>query len=316
MAALGWGMALLAQGLLGVWLAALLLRYGVLPAGGPGVVLALLVVVGLAAALQLSFTAIGMLLSARSPTGDAAGSTGAARAPQAAEHRVGVLRTLASEAAHFAWIQALMALEPWITRGWDAATPRRRPVLLVHGIFCNRAIWWRLRRRLLAAGFGPIVAVNLPRPGAAIDAQIDPVQQALQRLQALTPAVPLTVIAHSMGGLVLRGLLARQADAPIARLVTVGTPHHGSTLARLCPTGGCRDLRPGSTWLLAYDDSVWLPPVPATSIYSRDDNLIGPRCSARWQGARNVALDGVGHFGLIASARGIKNVIAAVEAAA
>jgi predicted alpha/beta hydrolase family esterase len=309
-AALGWGAALLAQVLLGVWLT------GLLPAGGASAVLALLVVVGLVVTLQLLFTAIGMLLAARSLPADPADSTGATLGREAAGRRPGAVRALASEAAHFAWIQVLMALEPWLTRRWDGEMSGRRPVLLVHGIFCNRAVWWRLRRRLLAAGFGPIVAVNLPHPGAAIESQIDVVWQAMRRLQAVAPEAPLTVVAHSLGGLVLRGLLARHADTSIARLLTVATPHHGSTLAVLCPTGGCKDLRPGSAWLLAHDDSVWQVPAPATSVYSLDDNLIGPRSSAHWQGARNVALRGVGHFGLITTDRGIRTVIAAIEAAA
>jgi predicted alpha/beta hydrolase family esterase len=312
-AARGWWAVLLVQCLFGLWMAALWLPPGLSTAGGTSIAVALLVVAGVVAAVQLLFTAIGMLLAARAraATGNAPGLRPDVTASSS---RAGAWQAWLSEAVHFAAMEWLMALEPWLTRRWDAPDVGPRPVLLVHGILCNRGIWWRLRRRLLAQGYGPLVAVNLPRPAAAIDAQVATVEQALERAQALAPGAPVLIIAHSMGGLVIRALLEGRRLAGVARVVTVGTPHHGSALARLCPSGGCRDLRPGSGWLRAHETSLRTMPVPAASIYSLDDNLIGPRTSAHWPAARNVSLRGVGHFGLLATASGIAALLAEVGA--
>jgi pimeloyl-ACP methyl ester carboxylesterase len=298
------------QGLLGVWLATSLLERGPASVGAAGVAMLLLVMIGVVAALQLAFTAAAMLLSASAGAGAGTAAGGATGGDWAG------VRAWLSESGVFASMQWLMALEPWLTRRWDAPATGSRPVLLVHGIFCNRGIWWRLRRRLVASGYGPVVAVNLPRPAGAIDAQVGSLEQALERLQSLAPGAPVLVVAHSMGGLVVRGLLARRPTAPIGRLVTVGTPHRGSALARLCPSRGCRDLRPGSAWLLAHEPTAGSSPVPATAIYSLDDDLIGPRTSAHWPAARNVAVRGVGHFGLIAAGHSIATLLDEIEAAA
>ena len=59
----------------------------------------------------------------------------------------------------------------------------------------------------------------------------------LKRLQQEHPGVPIDIVAHSQGGLVVRAALAyeynaRAEDAPaIGTVVTLGTPHHGANLA-------------------------------------------------------------------------------------
>jgi len=54
----------------------------------------------------------------------------------------------------------------------------------------------------------------------------------LDQLAAAAPGVPIDVIAHSQGGLVVRLALARGARPPeLGTVVTLGTPHHGADLA-------------------------------------------------------------------------------------
>ncbi|MDP9420078.1 MAG: peptidoglycan DD-metalloendopeptidase family protein [Actinomycetota bacterium] len=60
----------------------------------------------------------------------------------------------------------------------------------------------------------------------------DRLAELLAAIHRAHPGVPLDVIAHSQGGVVARLALARNpAVAPVANLVTLGSPHHGADLA-------------------------------------------------------------------------------------
>lgn len=313
MAARGWLMALLAQLLVAVWLGREWLSGLAGTKTASDWMVAILVGAATLACLQLAFSALGAVLAGAATAKNASPADrvgGAALGPA----RGGVIRACLSEALHFTLIQWFMALEPWYTRRWDEPARGARPVLLVHGVLCNRAVWWRLRRRLLARGYGPVLAVNLPNPGGAIDSHVGILEEAVARLVTATSGVPAVIIAHSMGGLVVRAWLEKCQGAGAARVVTIGTPHAGSRLARLRPTRGCHDLRPGSAWLRAHESSYWSSPVPSMSIYSLADNLVAPRGSARWPAAtENVVVAGVGHFGLVSAPRAMETVLRAPE---
>jgi hypothetical protein len=102
-----------------------------------------------------------------------------------------------------------------------------------------------------------------------------------------------------MGGLVARCWIARLGGAArAARLVTLGSPHHGSLLARGFPARWAAEMRCGSGWLerLAGDA------IPIMSIYSRRDEFIAPQESARLEGAHNIVFEDLGHLELLRSA--------------
>jgi len=203
------------------------------------------------------------------------------------------------------------------TRGPAAGS---RPVLLVHGIYCNRGVWSALRRALRAAGFGPVRALTLEPLLAGIDAYVPRVAREVAALRGSSPDGRVAIVAHSMGGLVARAYLREAGDAAaraIRTLVTLGTPHHGSHLAALGTGPAARQMRPGSEWLAALNgaqENAW--PVPVTSVYSRADNLVVPASSAALGGtARVLETAPVGHFRLVRSPRVAREVIAALEAA-
>jgi triacylglycerol esterase/lipase EstA (alpha/beta hydrolase family) len=103
-----------------------------------------------------------------------------------------------------------------------------------------------------------------------------------------------------MGGLVARAYLRQRGPVRIERIITIGTPHHGSLFARGL-TGRClAQMRPGNAWLAELNREEANPPsVPITSIWSRHDSLVAPQASAELACAENVALVGVGHNALL-----------------
>jgi triacylglycerol lipase len=174
--------------------------------------------------------------------------------------------------------------------------PGRPVVLLVHGYCCNRGLWWRMRRRLERRGF-QVATMNLEPPFGRIEAFADQLHRAVEALVARDGVDRLILVGHSMGGLVARSYLGTYGTGRVKRLVTLGTPHRGTLLARLGPGACARQMRPGSTFLENLADAEQLG-IPVLTIWSKADQLVVPPESSRLAGAEERVLPDTGHMAL------------------
>lgn len=246
---------------------------------------------------------------------------------RAAGHRVSVgwalalawWREVAVAVNVFAWRQ------PWRWRVWPDTLPtpshapapppvapllapvaagvaalRPRGVLLVHGFMCNRGLWNGWLAELAQTG-QPAVAVNLEPFLGSIDGYAPIIEKAVSDLQAATGQPPL-VVAHSMGGLAVRAWLRATpgAQARVAHIVTLGTPHQGTWLARWGRATNARQMRLKSPWLLAL--AAQEPPDLGrlfTCWHSCADNIVFPLGTAVLPGSTERYLPHVGHVALV-----------------
>ena len=178
------------------------------------------------------------------------------------------------------------------------ANPATLPVLLVHGYVCNGGIWASMRRFLEKVGV-PTYTHDLEPVYAGIDEYAAGLSSRIEEICSRTRAARVVIIGHSMGGLAARAYLRAQGPARVAKLITLGTPHHGTRTAPLGLGMNARQMEPGSAWLesLARDESR-AAPVTVTSIYSGDDNVVVPAESSVLDQARNIRLSGIGHVSL------------------
>lgn len=171
-------------------------------------------------------------------------------------------------------------------------------VVLVPGYGGNTGSLAPLADRLRSVGRNAVV-VSLPGQGNGdFIEQADALGAAVTRvLDGGAPSVDL--IGYSAGGVVVRLWLSRTADArSVRRVVTLGSPLHGTTLAGVgstfvpgaCPTA-CQQLVPGSALLKQLDAAP--VPVPWLSVWTRDDQTVTPPDSARLVGAVNVVVQDV-----------------------
>jgi len=175
-----------------------------------------------------------------------------------------------------------------------------RPVILLHGIYCNAASWWWMRRRLDCRGIGPVYALDVEPPLGSIDGFARQLARFIGHVRTATGAERVVLVGHSMGGLVARACMALPGLAPqVEKLLTIGSPHHGSRHARLGIGANSRQLETGSDWLCRLNADPASLAVPIVSIYSRHDNFVAPQESAVLPGARLIALEGVGHLALL-----------------
>jgi predicted alpha/beta hydrolase family esterase len=184
-----------------------------------------------------------------------------------------------------------------------AHDPQRPAVLLVHGYFCNSAVW----QPLLDSGVlrdCSIATVELLPTFAPIDRYVDLVHDGIDRLLAVSGAPRAILVCHSMGGLVARAYLQRRGDARVARVITLATPHQGTVFGRLGLGANARQMATGSRFLagLAAAESASLR-AKFVCIATADDNLIVPRSSPLLPGATARVIEGVGHLALIEDPR-------------
>lgn len=172
------------------------------------------------------------------------------------------------------------------------------PVLLLHGYGCNSGYWAHLTPLLDAARISH-ATLDLEPVAGDIDGYVPLVEQAVRELCAATAAPQLAIVAHSMGGLVARAWMRAHGTARVARVITLGTPHHGTALARFGLGRNAVQMREGSPWLrelAASEDAAARALV--TSLYTHHDNIVAPQESSRLPGARNLEFGGIGHVAL------------------
>jgi len=216
---------------------------------------------------------------------------------------------------------ASMLVTSWLIPRASAATriypdSRQPPVLLLHGYGCNSGYWAHLAPLLDAARISH-ASVDLEPVAGDIDGYVPLVERAVERLCAAAGADQVAIVAHSMGGLVARAWMRAHGTGRVARLITLGTPHHGTALARFGLGENAFQMRPGSAWLRALAASEdGAARALVTSLYTHHDNIVAPRESSRLEGARNLEFGGVGHVALGSNPRVLKAVMEELAALA
>lgn len=180
------------------------------------------------------------------------------------------------------------------------------PVLLIHGYGCNSGYWRWLSLELREAHITHY-ALDMEPVFGSIDEYAPLVHAAVQRVKAETGQKKIVIVAHSMGGLAARAYLRDHGCDSVARVITLGSPHHGTAIANFGIGINCGEMN----WLGRYEEgqsSEWLQKLAATeeadalghivSIYSQHDNIVSPQSSAHLEGAWNIPVIGIGHVAL------------------
>jgi pimeloyl-ACP methyl ester carboxylesterase len=182
------------------------------------------------------------------------------------------------------------------------------PILLVHGMIDNGAIFTVLRRRLRRRGFQAFVTVNYSPVTNDIRSAARAFAEEVETVVALSGYERVHVIAHSLGGLIARYYVQRLGgDERVHTLVTLGTPHAGSLHAHLLPVRLCRQLRPGSELMTELELPAAGCRTRFVAYWSDADQVIVPHVNARLDhpdlGARNERVHDTGHLSLPRQAR-------------
>jgi triacylglycerol lipase len=176
------------------------------------------------------------------------------------------------------------------------------PVLLVPGYGGRTAALDVLAGALREAGRDATV-VQLAGDGTGdLAEQAGVVDAAVESALTRTGAETVDLVGYSAGGVTVRLWLDEfQTASAVRRVVTLGSPHHGTSLAALaldlapdsCPIG-CQQLATESDLLRALSAGDETPSGPTwVSIWSTDDRTVVPPDSASLDGALNLSVQSI-----------------------
>ena len=195
----------------------------------------------------------------------------------------------------FCWRQPFRASAVPDNLSASGITQGQRGVVFVHGFFCNRGFWTPWLQQLQGRGHA-FVALSLEPVFGSIDDYTPQIEAAVSQVTAATGMPPL-LVCHSMGGLAARAWLqTMRADARVHHIVTIGTPHRGTWMARFSHSLNGQQMRLASSWQAGLDrNAPTQRPALFTCWYSSSDNIVFPASTAALPGADNRLLRGKAH---------------------
>jgi triacylglycerol lipase len=199
---------------------------------------------------------------------------------------------------------ALAVVAPHLAASDPAVDPvaqeAQPPVLLVPGYGGGTDSLQPLAAALRRTG-RDVTIVELAGDGTGdLEVQADVVQAAVRRMAGAGGSVDL--VGYSAGGVTVRLWMRAYDGGSVARrVITLGSPHHGTDLASLatdiapdqCPDA-CRQLATGSDLLRSLDGGDETPAGPSwVSIWTDDDRVSTPPDTAVLDGALDLEVQQV-----------------------
>lgn len=174
----------------------------------------------------------------------------------------------------------------------------RVPVILVHGYGGSSESMTPLASALAGSG-RQVVAIDLPGRG---EGDIGESARALSEAVNATRAAKVDLVGHSAGGVVIRAYLKDLGGTERAgSIVTLASPHHGTTLADAAASAGpeacldaCAQLGRGSDFLRSLNAGDETPgETTYVSLWTAFDQTVTPPDSAELDGATNIRVQDV-----------------------
>ncbi len=210
----------------------------------------------------------------------------------------------------FEWM-ALLFVIPWVhlvhlNRHYKhpLGTGLGKPILLVHGYCNDSSVWFFLRRKLAKAGLGPIYLVNLGSPFRSLDEYVEKVKSKCEQIRQETGHEELTLIGHSMGGLVC-SICA--LESPCATdVITISSPLSGTHMAKMGIGKSARGMQIKSEFALKHAELIAANAnIRFSHIGTKTDHLVIPNRSAfpGIQLEREFLFHDIGHASMLLSPR-------------
>jgi triacylglycerol lipase len=181
------------------------------------------------------------------------------------------------------------------------------PILFVHGYLGSTANWDTMRQRFLSDGWKDyeLYAYNYSFLSSNATSAAE-IRDQVSDIMSKTGATKVDIIAHSMGSVSSRYYLKNLGGSEkVHAWVSLAGPNHGTDDVdrQNCQTVPCREIAPGSAFLLALNA---VDETPGLTLYatwrSTCDTTIIPTSSVILSGATNNIEACVFHFNFLVDA--------------
>ncbi|MFF0447038.1 alpha/beta fold hydrolase [Streptomyces sp. NPDC004609] len=182
--------------------------------------------------------------------------------------------------------------------------PGHPPVVLLHGFVDNRSVFVLLRRSLSRHGWRHLECLNYSPLTCDIRAAAELLGRHIEEICARTGRSEVDIVGHSLGGLIARYYAqCLGGDLRVRTVVTLGTPHSGTTVAPLASAHPIvRQMRPDSDVIEELRGPAPGCRTRFVSFWSDLDQLMTPVETARVEHpdliTENVQVSGIGHLAL------------------
>ncbi|WP_415712731.1 esterase/lipase family protein [Maridesulfovibrio sp.] len=150
------------------------------------------------------------------------------------------------------------------------------PILMVHGLYHNKAAWLIMRYRLNLAGYSNLHTWQYGSFITSYPELVLELRDAIEKLHYKSNK-KIILIGHSLGGLLSCGATqAPETESMCAGLISLGTPYRGSILASIAIGRLGRSLHPASGLFKGENRIAYPQDIPKTAIISPMDELVLP----------------------------------------
>lgn len=191
------------------------------------------------------------------------------------------------------------------------------PILFVHGWGSGSHAFMLIYLFLKHHGFKSLYFLTYRPIFSDVSILAKQVAEKVDHVLQKTGAEKITVISHSMGGVLTRYAIKNWgAGEKIDKLIALGGPHMGSRVSAFMPIGeNTLQLSYKSSFMVELADNTLTPgDTKYVSIYSDFDNFVIPQDSADLgSDAKNIKVSYHGHIHLLYSYRVIQLIITELQ---
>ena len=192
---------------------------------------------------------------------------------------------------------------------------QKHVVLLIHGFCRAQTDWLWFQSKLAKLIPNPIYTLNLANPLSPIQTMAESLTRKIEHIKEDTNCESITLIGHSMGGLV-SSFYAENLDIDnlVNKVIMIGSPINGTKAAVLGVGKNVKQMLPNSVFLSQLREKIYNSKKQYYTVASKMDNLIYPWYSAILSPADNIdrantlVEEQESHLGLIYSIDVLKQV--------
>ncbi|PIS02757.1 MAG: hypothetical protein COT85_01625 [Chlamydiae bacterium CG10_big_fil_rev_8_21_14_0_10_42_34] len=186
----------------------------------------------------------------------------------------------------------------------------KQPILLVHGYGDHKNVWVVQKKRLENLGLGPIYTIDFGNPFRSIHHYAEKLKDKVEFIAKETNRSDLTLIGHSMGGLVCSLYATKLAPGnTVTDLITIASPLLGTPLAKIAIGDDAREMEPDSDFIKNLRQAM--QENRSTRFYhiaTKCDQIVIPGDTAATLDHEHVIYKDLGHVSLLYSGRVAKQI--------